>query len=431
MGSERGAHQPGDRPARLSSNGSLTHPIMRSPTKEIGLFLGTEPSAGGVFHYTRSLLTALRALPSHEYRVQVACVGRAWQETLADYPFPVTWLRGGQAGQLLAMACMAARLPGRIARSLCSAINPIAWQLRRHDHALWIFPAQDAIAYQLGVPAVTTVHDLMHRYEPHFPEVVRGMRYHIREHRFRNLVDWGRGVLVDSEVGRTHVVESYGVDAAKVYPLPFVSPLERASAGEEFESRYTLPPKFFFYPAQFWAHKNHIALISAAAAIRPSCPDIHLVFTGGVSREYEKIRAHAAALGMLDRVTFSGYVPGKDLAGFYGRARALVMPTYFGPTNIPPLEALACGCPVAVSNIYAMPEQLGDAALYFDPSSTGELASVLERLWLDDALCARLRDNGQRRVAAWTPAHFARRLQTILDDILSRAGDSAAVRGTA
>ncbi len=402
-----------------------------SPTKQIGLFLGTEPSAGGVFHYAHSLLTALHALPSHEYHVQVACVGRAWQHVLDDYPFPVIQLKGGQVGLLLAKASMAARLPGSLARMLTSAINPIAWQLRRRDRALWIFPAQDAIAYQLRLPAVTTVHDLMHRYEPRFPEVVRGRRYQIREHRFRNLVAWGRGVLVDSEIGRTHVVDSYGVDAGKVYPLPYVSPLQQMSPSEVFESRYTLPRKFFFYPAQFWAHKNHIALISAAASIRSSCPDVHLVFTGGMNGEYEKIRAHAAALGMLDRVTFSGYVPGRDLAGLYRCARALIMPTFFGPTNIPPLEALSCGCPVAVSNIYAMPEQLGDAALYFDPSSTSEIASVLERLWLDDALCARLRDNGQRRIASWTPAHFARRLKTVLDDILSLPGDSPAVRGSA
>jgi hypothetical protein len=73
-----------------------------------------------------------------------------------------------------------------------------------------------------------------------------------------------------------------------------------------------------------------------------------------------------------------------------------------------------------------MPEQLGDAALYFDPNSTPEMASVLERLWLDDSLCAQLRANGQRRIASWSPAHFARRLQTILDDVVM-VGDSHAV----
>ena len=82
---------------------------------------------------------------------------------------------------------------------------------------------------------------------------------------------------------------------------------------------------------------------------------------------------------------------------FYRRARAMVMPTFFGPTNIPPLEAFALGCPVAVSNIYGIPEQVGDAALLFDPNSVEEIADCIERLWQDDALCASLISKGHAR----------------------------------
>jgi glycosyltransferase involved in cell wall biosynthesis len=94
------------------------------------------------------------------------------------------------------------------------------------------------------------------------------------------------------------------------------------------------------------------------------------------------------------------------------------MPTFFGPTNIPPLEALSFGCPVAVSRIYAMPEQLGDAALYFDPNSVQEMSQVLVRLWNDDDLCNELRVRGQQRLDSWTPVHFAARLGTIIDALL-------------
>ena len=62
------------------------------------------------------------------------------------------------------------------------------------------------------------------------------------------------------------------------------------------------------------------------------------------------------------------------------------MPSYFGPTNIPPLEAMALGCPVAVSNKYAMPEQVGDAGLLFDPDSPEEIAKCIKAMWLDDKL---------------------------------------------
>lgn len=388
--------------------------------KRIGLFLGVEPSAGGMFQYAQSLLDALDALPRGHYKVEIACASQAWREVLSGYSFPITWLKRGKFGLQLADASMVARIPGRLARALSRVSNPIGWQLNRLNCDIWIFPAQDAIAYQLGLPVIATVHDLMHRYEPHFPEVAGWRRFHIREHRFRNLVTWAKGVLVDSEVGRGHVVNAYSTDPAKIYPLRYIPPryILQTRMGDGFDSRYTLPDKFLFYPAQFWAHKNHEAFVSAAASIRVKCPDIHLVFAGGKRHGFEQLRTHAATIGMLDRITFPGYVPDADLPEFYRRARAMVMPTFFGPTNIPPLEALACDCPVAVSGIYAMPEQLGDAALYFEPRSVAGIASAIERLWLDDKLCETLRERGRRRVASWNQHHFNGRVENILAAVL-------------
>ncbi len=160
-----------------------------------------------------------------------------------------------------------------------------------------------------------------------------------------------------------------------------------------------MPQKFILYPAQFWAHKNHKRLIGAPAAIREGVPDIHLVFTGSKSHAYEGVKNHARRLGMSDRITFAGYVPAEDIVGFYRRARAMVMPTFFGPTNSPPLEAFACGCPAAVSNVYGMPEQADGAALLFDPNSMEQMASVMERLWVDDELCRGLAIRGRQRIA--------------------------------
>lgn len=388
--------------------------------KRIGLFLGVQPHAGGMFQYAQSLLGSLSVIPADKYCVEVAYVGPLWKHILQDYRFSTTNLRAGKSGLVLANAIMVAQVPGPIARTFTSCFNPLAWQLASLRCDLWIFPSQDAIAYQLRLPIIATVHDLMHRYEPVFPEVAKGRRYQIREHRFRNLVTWARGVLVDSEVGRTHVVDAYGTNPEKVYPLPYIPnvAIQQISARSDFESRYILPEKFFFYPAQFWAHKNHMALISAAADIKAHCPDIHFVFAGARRHEYKKVREHATVLNMLDHITFAGYVPDADLPVFYQRARAMIMPTYFGPTNIPPLEALYYGCPVAVSGIYAMPERLGNAALYFDPRSVSSIASVLERLWLDDAVCERLKANAKEKSASWGAPQFNERFGQIIDRLL-------------
>lgn len=385
--------------------------------KRIGLFLGVEPHAGGMFQYAQSLLDALQALPPDSYEVRVACASASWHEALRDYSFTVTTLPHGRRALRLAMLCMLLRLPATVCRALLQWGSGVPSALQAQSCDLWIFPAQDAIAWQAGVPFIASIHDLMHRYEPHFPEVSGFCRRAIREHRFQKLCRHARALLVDSEVGKKHVMESYGVAAQKIFPLPYVSPrhMDAQVDEEAFNRRYRLPEKFLFYPAQFWAHKNHARLIEALAMARRQCPDMALVLTGGRCHEYPRVAAQVERMGLNGCVHFMGYVPDADLPGFYRRARALVMPTFFGPTNIPPLEALACGCPMAVSGIYAMPEQLGDASLYFDPRDMQDMAQNMVRLWNDDALVSQMRARGVNRLALWRQADFNRRLSEVLD----------------
>lgn len=385
--------------------------------KRIGLFLSVEPHAGGMFQYAQSLLEALSTLP-HTYHITIACASKAWVPVLAHYRFEVHTLRGAKLGLLMANALLAARVPAGIARAL-SMFNPIVHQLKKMRCDMWMFPAQDALAYQVPMPTIATIHDLMHRYEPQFPEV---SRFAIREHRFKNLARYARAVLVDSNVGKQHVMESYGTNADKIYPLPYTPPTHILNASEraDFDTHYALPKKFLFYPAQFWAHKNHRRLIDAAASLRTECPDIHLVFTGGKRYDFEAIYTHADTMGMLAHITFCGYVPEADLAGFYRRARALIMPTFFGPTNIPPLEAMARGCPVAISGTYGMPEQSGDAALYFQPTSVPEIAAVMKQLWQDDARCETLRAHGKVKLSTWGQPQFNARLHEIIEQVMPK-----------
>ena len=385
----------------------------------LGVFLGVQPSAGGMFQYAQSVLQGLRQLQEKGIEIKVAYVGRAWQPVLANYPFSKVELERGEFGLRLASSLMAVRLPGAFARQISRIFNPIVAQMQQMSCDLWFFPAQDNLGYQVPFSVVASVHDLMHRYEGRFKEVSGFGRFGMREHRFRNLVKSAQLVLVDSAVGRKHVVESYGAEQKKVLPLPYVAP-QYISQPEpaDFDQQYALPPKFFFYPAQFWDHKNHQRLVSAAALVRQRFPDIKLVFTGGHRHGYAGLRKHAEQLGMNDSITYPGYVPDDYLAGFYRRARALVMPTFFGPTNIPTLEAFTCGCPAAVSDIYGMAEQANGAALLFDPHSIASMAEALERLWQDDKLCAELRQRGIDQASRWNQAHFSQAMNNMFLDTL-------------
>jgi glycosyltransferase involved in cell wall biosynthesis len=153
--------------------------------------------------------------------------------------------------------------------------------------------------------------------------------------------------------------------------------------------------------------------------LKGSLPDLKLVLSGGKRNSYDVVASLVRELGLADDVVFLDYVPDAYMPELYRRARALVMPTYYGPTNIPPLEAFIAGCPVAISGIYGMPEQVGDAALLFDPDSTEEIAECIRKLWTDELLCAKLAELGRQRSANWGQKQFNARLRDIVEAIMS------------
>lgn len=402
--------------------------------KRVGIFLGTDASSGGMFQYSLAVLEALSELPRDGYEVVVAFFNPAWLAYVKPLGLKHIDLeaQGGREPFTLGRIWRALCMPLLPWKGLFWHVDPVARALRKAQCDLWIFPAQDHWGYLAPVPALVTVHDLMHRYESRFPEVSRWGRRFLREYRFRNICRHARAVLVDSEVGRTQVMESYGLNRERIFPLPYLPPsyVYSATVPGEFSFRYALPPKFLFYPAQFWQHKNHDRLLQAVEIVSRTCPDLNLVLAGPKRYEYQRLASRVRALGLHDRVLFVGYVPDEDLPEFYRRARALVMPTFFGPTNIPPLEAFVLGCPVAISGIYGIPDQVGDAALLFDPYSVQEMADIIRELWLNDETCKQLAVRGRRRAEHWGKKEFNSSLRHILFSILGEPVISQSARST-
>jgi len=298
--------------------------------------------------------------------------------------------------------------------------HPIARRLIRQKCHLWLYPGQDEWSYMAPVPALASIHDLMHRYERRFPEVSAFLKFYRREQHYKNMCRWSAGILADSATGKEQINESYGTPAHKVYELPYIAPAYMLTAATHRQSpgRLQLPENYIFYPAQFWAHKNHLNLIEAVAILRDAIPDLNLVLVGAPKNGYKQLKQRINSLNLNHCIHFLGYVPNRDVPELYRRARAMIMPSFFGPTNIPPLEAFAAGCPAAVSNIYGMPEQVGKAALLFDPHSVREIALTIYKLWTDPSLRADLSRWGMQRFKQWNQAHFNQRLADIIRDVL-------------
>ncbi len=387
--------------------------------KKIGLFLEVEPHGGGAFQYCQSVLSSVSNLPKDKFTVVIGCTSDEWLKHLKNDDRKIFFIKKGFWSKV-SYAWWTFDLPVGIFRYLSPYLHPVARALIKENCDLWIFPSQNIWSYQVPVPALVSIYDLMHRYEHRFMEVSENGGYRLRESLYRNICKWAKGILVDSRIGKQHVIESYGVESSKVYVLPYVAPsyMYSAQVPDDFESKYKLPAKFIFYPAQFWEHKNHKSLIGAISKLRLVIPDLRLVLVGSKKNGYESAVKLVHDLGIQDSVFFLGYVPDEYMPEFYRRARALVMPTFFGPTNIPPLEAFVTSCPVAISNIYGIPEQLGDAALYFNPESVDEIAQCIEKLWHDDDLRKRLVQKGKDRIRIWGQSQFDAQLKKIIEQIV-------------
>lgn len=390
--------------------------------RKIGLFLGSDSDCGGMFQYCQAVLEAIASLPNDNFSVVVAYTSLQWEPYLRSHGLDAFHIKNPERWWSFSRFWYVLGLPVFLWRSIAPYFDGNAKTFVKIKCDLWVFPSQDIWSYMAPVPALTSIHDLMHRYERRFPEVSAHGRYYFRERRFRNISRWSKGILVDSNVGKQQVHESYQTPTEKIYVLPYVPPkyISEVPAQSDFVKKYNLPDKFIFYPAQFWKHKNHVRLISALANVKKKYPDIFLVLVGTKKNANDEIEGQIKSLGLSNQVRILGYVPNNHMPEFYRRARAMVMPTFFGPTNIPPLEAFASGCPVAISNIYGIPEQVGDAALLFNPNSADEIADCIEKLWRDDALCASLISKGRARTLLWGQMKFSHVLHEIIEKLVNQ-----------
>ena len=370
------------------------------------------------------MLDAVASLPRDRFSVAVAYSSALWKGRVDVVGLPSVHLPRTAPARVLHRAVGLSGFPWDSWRAVSACTDSVARGLLAAKMDLWVFPAQDALGYQSGVPALNTVHDLMHLYERRFPEAGSPLEFAYRQRHYSAICRYSAGVLVDSECGKQQLTESYEIAPKKVHVLPFVTP-HRTSADDQ-DARDaagqtlldSLPEKFFFYPAQFWRHKNHVAITRAMATLRERAPDMQVVFAGARKGGYAAVVREIHQDGLENRVLLPGFIPDEHIRLLYARARALIMPTFFGPTNIPPLEAFAAGCPVAVSNVYGMPEQVGDAALTFDPQDVAQLAEVMLELWTNDDLCADLSRRGLVRSRLMGQDRMNTRLLEILDVVI-------------
>jgi glycosyltransferase involved in cell wall biosynthesis len=253
---------------------------------------------------------------------------------------------------------------------------------------------------------IFTVWDLCHRDFMEFPEVRENREFEIREDLYQHALTKALAIIVDSRLGKENIIKRYRVDSERINVISFSPASETKLDNNTYEKnfidikqKYHIDNDYVYYPAQFWAHKNHIYILKAIALLKKEHNiELYAIFSGSDKGNLNFILTMAESLGIKYLIKYIGFVPNKEIPYIYKQSLALVMPTYFGPTNLPPLEAFQLGVPVLYSNLAGLREQVGDAAMLVDLDNPNSLVQHLLRLLRDGKLSAKLTKKGFMKI---------------------------------
>ena len=276
-------------------------------------------------------------------------------------------------------------------------------------------------ALPVSVPFISTVLDLEHRKQPYFPEVsLMDWTWTERDSNYSRLLPRSAFILTGTEQGKMEVVDYYRVNPTlvKVIPLPTPTSFSPCAPAvvEAIKKQHGIIGDFLFYPAQFWPHKNHINLLLGLDALRREY-DLRpsLVLTGSDKGNRDHVRKLVRELHLSEQVFDLGFVSREELTCLYAGASALVYPSFFGPDNLPPLEAFASGCPAVVADVPGAREQLGRGALYFNPSDPDQIAAKICQVLRSEDCRRQLIDEGMKISRQRTPQAYASAVCELLD----------------
>jgi len=297
---------------------------------------------------------------------------------------------------------------------------PLQEMLRRENIEFVWFPTPN-YSSPIDVPYIATIFDIQHRFQPWFPEVGSLNEWDQRESYHSTHLRRAAFVVVGTHEGGKEVGFFYQIPPERFRvlppPVPCIDHLPSRSEVMDVLAKYGISGNYLFYPAQFWTHKNHVNLLRALKSLRDKYGiTMSLVFTGSDYGNCEYVKDMTDLLKLKDQVFFLGFVPRDDILALYSGAFALTYATYFGPDNIPPLEAFACGCPVILSDVLGSEEQFGDAVLRVDPSSPDDIALAVEKVYSNSSLRDELISKGLVRSKKYTGLDYVLEIFKIMDE---------------
>lgn len=324
--------------------------------------------------------------------------------------FDSRWVGEHGIGRFAAEMRQRIGFAGEIRSTIIPPSHPLdalfmSWRMGCHRRSRIYSPGFNAPIVGLA-RYVLTVHDLNHIDIPgHHP--LKRLYYHVI---LKRACRQAAKVLTVSEFSRQRIVEWAGVPAAQVVNVGNGVGSAFCPDGESFAPGYA----YFLCVSNRKSHKNEGRILQAFAEA-PIDPSIKLLVTG---ESTPSLQILIARIGLVDRVMFTGRLSDDELAARYRGAVGLLFASLYEGFGLPIVEAMSCGCPIITSNVTAMPEVAGDAALLVDPLAVDDIAAAITRI-VDDqgGIASKLRQRGLARATAFDWNQVAGRVFEQLADM--------------
>ncbi len=265
---------------------------------------------------------------------------------------------------------------------------------------------------------VVTVHDLTHE---KYPELAQGCSAEFSK-RVRESVLGADAVIAISETTKIDLLDLYPIDESRVSVIHYgvddcFKPIEDTELLESFRKRHRLPERFVLSVGSLHPRKNIRGLLRGFSILRKKTSLPHCLVVAGKDYGGADLASEVAKVGLTESFLFLDYIPTEKLPLLYSLADAFVFPSFYEGFGLPPLEAMACGVPVVASKAGALPEVLGDAALYFDPEDAEGLAAQLEKLLNSESERGLLREAGMKRAGRYSWLECAEKTMRIYEGL--------------
>lgn len=387
--------------------------------KKVGILLSSPKEIGGIFQYSLSIISSLENFERKKiFSVKYFYTDKEWSKHIPKNSKKVFIKKFFLIRIFRKVLNFFFKNNIKLYKSF-EFLNEEVSSINRSDCDLIIFPSQNLVSYLVNKKSLSTIHDLMHIYEPKFKEYDEATIFKRNIH-YKSICKYCDGILVDSKLGKKHVMDNFNIKKNKIYILPFVVPSYiNRKVKIDVKKKFRIKKKYFFYPAQFWEHKNHLNVLKAFSYFKAENDNFALVFCGAKKNFYNQVKEMSVRLGLSKDIYFLGRVEDRYMRSLYEKAELTIFASFCGPTNIPPLEAIAIGSPLVCSNVYSMTKQVNKSAIFFDPKDPKDLYKKIKILNNNKKLKHKISQQGKMLIKEYNQNHFNNLLKSHIKKLLN------------